>query len=139
MQLFGWIDFYYGLGKTKEIGGCIEAASIVLTNGISYRNCVITRVDYIGNRIYSFGFMDEDGTVRVANVDQVSLVVNPEHKKIRDANNLFYKKWPCEQKQSRLLRLLEISKEASRSSLEKQVDSILDDLGIDQLQNFSWP
>lgn len=139
MNLFGWIDFYNGLEKTKEIGGCIEAASITLANGTSYANAVITRVDYTGNRFYSLGFMDEQGTVRVVNVDQVSVIVSPEHKKIRDVNNQAYQKWAREQKRARALRLLEISRGAARCSYEKELQILLDDIGVQSAEELSAP
>jgi hypothetical protein len=137
MKLFGWIDFYNGLEKTKEIGGCIEAASIILVNGATYANPVITHVDYIGNRFYSLGFMDEKGTVRVVNVDHVSIIEDPKHKKIRDVKNLAYQKWAREQKRIRALRLLEISKGASRSSYEKELQTLMEDIGIETIEDLT--
>ncbi|MFC4769316.1 hypothetical protein [Effusibacillus consociatus] len=139
MNLFGWIDFYSGLEKTKEIGGCIEASSITLANGDTYTNAVITRVDYTGNRFYTVGFMDEQGTVRVVNVDQVSVVENPEYKKVREANNLAYQKWAREQKRLRAVRLLEISKGASRSSYEKELNTLMDDIGVKSVEELYQP
>lgn len=139
MNLFGWIDFYNGLEKTKEIGGCIEASLITLANGASFANAVITRVDYAGNRFYSLGFMDELGTVRVVNVDQVGVVEAPEYKKICDVNNLAYQKWAREQKRLRALRLLEISKGASRSSYEKELRTLMNDIGVATVEELYVP
>ncbi|GAX89932.1 hypothetical protein [Effusibacillus lacus] len=134
MNLFGWMDLYTGLEKTKEIGGCIEAASIELANGEKFRNAVIMRVEYTGNRFYSLGFMDEQGTVRVAHVDQVSVLVNPEHKTIGNVQNLVYQQWAREQKRTRALRLLEISQGAARSSYEKELRCLLEDIGVNSVQ-----
>lgn len=137
MNLFGLIDFYNGLEKTKEIGGCIESASITLADGSDYPNAVITRIDYSGNRFYSLGFMDEKGVVRVVNVDQLSLVLSPEHKKIADVNNLTYQKWAREQKRQRVMRLLEISQGAKPSSYQQELQVLLDDIGVASLEELN--
>jgi hypothetical protein len=137
MNLFGLIDFYNGLEKTKEIGGCIEAASIRLADGTEYQNAVITRVDYSGNRFYSIGFMDESGIVRVVHVDLLSLVLSPEHKKIADVKNRAYQKWSREQTLQRVTRLLKISKGAAPASYQKELQVLLDDLGVSSVDELA--
>lgn len=134
MNLFGLIDFYNGLEKSKEIGGCIEADAIKLSDGTEYKNAVITRVDYSGNRFYTLGFMDENGIVRVVHVDQLSQTLNPAHKKIAEVQNQAYRQWAREQKRARAMRLLEISEGAAPSSYHKELQVLLDDLGVDSVR-----
>ena len=134
MNLFGLIDFYNGLEKTKEIGGCIEADAIKLADGTEYKHAVITRVDYSGNRFYSLGFMDENGVVRVVHVDQLSQTLNPAHKKIANVQNKAYQQWAREQKRERVIRLLEISEGASPASYRKELQVLLDDIGVDSVE-----
>jgi hypothetical protein len=137
MNLFGLIDFYNGLEKIKEVGGCIEASSLTLSDGTTFSNPVITRVDYAGHRIYSLGFMDDAGVVRVVNVDQISVVLSPEHKKIADLNNHAYQTWAREQKRARIRRLLEISEGAKLTSYEKELRTLLDDIGLQSVEEFA--
>lgn len=131
MNLFGYVDIYHGLQKTKEIGGCVETAFIQLVDGTECTNAVITQVDYTGNRLYAIGFMDETGMVRVVNIDHIRLIQNPQHKKIKECLNAAYREWATELKSVRAKRLIEISKGALPSSYEKELNTIMDDIGIE--------
>ncbi|ASS74031.1 hypothetical protein CIG75_02895 [Tumebacillus algifaecis] len=137
MNLFGLIDFYNGLEKCKEIGGCIETESITLADGSQFDNAVIVRVDYTGHRFYSLGFMDEQGAVRVVNVDQLTLVLRPVHKRVADVNNKAYQAWAFAQKSARAKRLLEFSQGAAASSYQKELQTLLNDLGMEETTNLS--
>ncbi|WP_338472769.1 hypothetical protein R4Z10_08595 [Niallia sp. XMNu-256] len=129
-QIKGLKDIHKLLINERTIGGAIEVNTLRLCTGEVYPNAVITHIDLLGSSIYSIGFMTEDHQNIIINISELSLLLEPKHKKIVELNNKAYKKTKTEQKIKYLKRLFEVNKDSFNSIFHDEAKLIIEDIGL---------
>ncbi|WP_243290898.1 hypothetical protein [Bacillus sp. FJAT-47783] len=129
-QINGLRDMNAILTNERKIGGVIEASSIRLRSGEEYSNACIVNVDQLGSNYYSIGFVTEKGEKMIVNVNEISMISSPEHKKIANLNNQYYKETIRKEKFKYLARLFRVYQGNYTIHFYQEVKMILDDIGF---------
>lgn len=129
-KINGLKDIYKLLINERKVGGVIEVNTLRLRTGEVYQNAVITHIDLLGSSIYSMGFITEDQQNIIINISELSLLLEPKHKKIVELNNEAYKKTKTEQKIKYLKRLFEINKDSFNLIFHEEAKLIIEDIGL---------
>ncbi len=130
VQINGLKDIHKILTNERKIGGVIEVKTLRLRTGEVYENAVITHVDLLGSSIYSIGFITEDQQNIIINIQELSLLKDPKHKKIVDLTNQAYKQMKTKQKIKYLKRLFEINENSLNPFFLEEAKLIIDDIGL---------
>ncbi|MED5072591.1 hypothetical protein P9857_00640 [Anoxybacillus geothermalis] len=121
------------LANERKVGGAVEAALLRLRSGEEYRNVCIVHIDQLGAQYYSVGFVTEQGERLIVNVHDISVISAPEHKKIRELNNVAYKREAIHNKRRYLKRLFEIYEGSYTVHFWQEAKMIIDDIGVEAL------
>lgn len=130
-QINGLKDINKILVNNRRISGVVEVKTLRLRTGEVYHNAVITNVDLIGSSIYSIGFMTEDRESLIININELSLLHEAKHKKIRELNNQAYKKIKTEEKLKFLKRLYQVNEGSCNPIFMEEAAAIIEDIGED--------
>lgn len=104
-QVNGLTDIHTLLANERKVGGAIEAKSIRLRTGEEYELPVITSIDFAGTLFYSIGFVTKEGQSMIVNVNDISMIAEPQHKRICELQNDTVK----QQKMQKKIALFEAS------------------------------
>lgn len=126
----GLKDMHTILSNERKVGGVIEADNIRLKNGEEYVNAVITNIDLLGSALYSIGFVAVNGQRIIVNVSEISMINQPQHKKIYNLNNQSFKTIKIEEKLKYLKRLYEVNVGSYTSIFLEEAKMIVDDIGL---------
>jgi hypothetical protein len=130
-QVNGLTDIHTIMVNERKIGGAIEAESIRLRSGEQFDCPVITNIDCSGSSYYSLGFLTAEGKKIIVNVNDISLIVEPVHKKIAELKNRFYKEFKTREKIKYLKRLCEVNQGSNNLPFVKEAKMIIEDIGMD--------
>ena len=129
-QINGLKDIHKLLINERKIGGVIEVNTLRLRTGEVYKHAVITHIDLLGSSIYSIGFITDDHQNIIININELSLLQEPKHKKIYELNNQAYKTTKTKEKIKYLKRLFEINKDSLNSIFLEEARMIIEDIGL---------
>lgn len=130
-QINGLRDMNAILTNHRKIGGGIETSFIRLRSGEEYPHACIVHIDHLGSSYYSIGFVTNLGETVIVNVNEISIISSPEHKKILELKNSAYKDAITKEKLKYLTRLFEIHQGSYTVHFLKEVKMIMDDIGFD--------
>lgn len=133
-QINGLRDIYTVLANERRIGGAIEAQSIRLSTGEVFNNPVITHIDFSGFTFYTMGFVTDQGLRMIVNVNEISKIFSPEHKRIKDLQNSCYKKIKVEEKLRFLKRLCEVNEGCHTKTSLDEIKAVVNDIGLESLE-----
>jgi hypothetical protein len=131
IQINGLRDIHAILSNQRKLGGVIETSFLRLRSGEEYPYACITHVDHLGSNYYSIGFVTNEGKKIIVNVNEVSVISSPEHKKIAELKNVVYKNLMIKEKFKYLKRLFDVHQGSYTIHFLKEVRMILDDIGFD--------
>jgi hypothetical protein len=131
IQINGLRDINAILTNQRKLGGAIEASFLRLRSGEEYPNVCIVHLDHLGSNYYSIGFVTNEGKKMIVNVNEVSVISSPEHKKIAELKNEVYKDFMIKEKFKYLKRLFDIHQDSYTIHFLKEVKMIIDDIGFD--------
>ncbi|MFC3883846.1 hypothetical protein ACFOU2_10160 [Bacillus songklensis] len=130
-QINGLRDINAVLTNHRKIGGVIETSFIRLRSGEKYEHACIVHIDHLGSSYYSIGFVTTKGEKVIVNVNEISVISSPEHKKVLELKNSTYKDTITKEKLKYLTRLFEIHQGSYTIHFLKEVKMIIDDIGFD--------
>ncbi|GAB7388872.1 hypothetical protein BSNK01_27100 [Bacillaceae bacterium] len=130
-QVNGLTDMHTILANERKVGGAIEAEKIRLRSGEEYAYPVITHIDASDTAFYSLGFISEDGKRMIVNVNDVSVIVQPCHKRICELKNGFCRELKTQEKVKYLRRLCEVNDGACTAPFVEEVRFIVNDIGLE--------
>jgi hypothetical protein len=130
-QINGLIDIHKILMNNRRINGVVEVKTLRLRTGEVYHNAVITNIDLIGTSIYSIGFMTEAQENLIININELGMLHEATHKKIRELNNQTYKKIKTEEKLKFLKRLYQVNEGSRNPIFLEEATAIIEDIGQD--------
>jgi hypothetical protein len=130
-QINGLKDIHKILMNNRRINGVVEVKTLRLRTGEVYHNAVITNIDLIGTSIYSIGFMTEAQENLIININELGMLHEATHKKIRELNNQTYKKIKTEEKLKFLKRLYQVNEGSSNPIFLEEATAIIEDIGQD--------
>jgi hypothetical protein len=131
IQINGLRDINAILTNQRKLGGVIEASFLRLRSGEEYPYACIVHLDTLGSNYYSIGFVTNKGERIIVNVNDVSMISSPEHKKIAELKNQVYKNLIIKEKFKYLKRLFDIHQGSYTIHFLKEVKMIIDDIGFD--------
>jgi hypothetical protein len=131
IQINGLRDINAILTNQRKLGGVIEASFLRLRSGEEYPNACIIHLDHLGSNYYSIGFVTNEGKKMIVNINEVSVISSPEHKKIAELKNEVYKNLMIKEKFKYLKRLFDIHQDSYTIHFLKEVKMIIDDIGFD--------
>ena len=129
-QINGLKDIHKLLTNERKIGGVVEAHSLRLRTGEVYPNAVITHIDLLGSSIYSIGFISEDHENIIININELSLLQEPKHKKIYQLENQAYKITKTTEKLQYLKRLFQVNENSLNPIFLEEARLIIEDIGL---------
>jgi hypothetical protein len=129
-KINGLKDIHKLLINERKIGGIIEVNTLRLRTGEVYEHAVITHIDLLGSSIYSIGFMTEDHENIIININELSLLQEPKHKKIVELNNQAYKTTKTKEKTKYLKRLFEVNTDSLNPIFLEEARMIIEDIGL---------
>jgi hypothetical protein len=129
-KINGLKDIHKLLINERKIGGIIEVNTLRLRTGEVYEHAVITHIDILGSSIYSIGFMTEDHENIIININELSLLQEPKHKKIVELNNQAYKTTKTKEKTKYLKRLFEVNTDSLNPIFLEEARMIIEDIGL---------
>lgn len=127
----GLADMHMILSNERRIGGAIEAESIRLRSGEVFNRPVVTHIDFTGTAFYTIGFVSDTGQTMVVHVNEISAIVSPAHKRIKELKNRPFKKRKLQEKLRYLKRLCEVNEGFYTEPFVREAKAILDDIGIE--------
>lgn len=130
-QINGLKDIHKILMNNRRINGVVEVKTLRLRTGEVYHNAVITNIDLIGTSIYSIGFMTEAQENLIININELGMLHEATHKKIRELNNQTYKKIKTEEKLKFLKRLYQVNEGSRNPIFLEEATAIIEDIGQD--------
>ncbi|SFE50885.1 hypothetical protein [Alteribacillus iranensis] len=129
-QVTGFDDMNSILRNERKVGGVIESDYLRLTSGEEYENVVVTKVELIGSAVCSMTCVTEDGQTLMVNVKEVSLIHQPQHKKICELNNEAFKHRKMQQKLKYLKRLFELNEDSLNPLFLEEAMLLIEDIGL---------
>jgi hypothetical protein len=130
-QVNGLTDIHTVMVNERKIGGAIEAEKIRLRSGEEFVCPVITHIDCSGSSFYSLGFLTAEGKTIIVHVNDISMIVEPIHKKIYELKNRYYKEHKMKEKLKYLKRLCEVNHGSNNLPFIKEAKMIIEDIGLD--------
>lgn len=134
-QVNGLTDIFTVLANERRIGGVIEAESIRLSSGEVFKYPVITHIDFTGFTFYTMGFVTDTGLRMIVNVNEISRIVSPVHKRIKELQNSYYKKIKVDEKLKYLKRLCEVNEGCYTKPFVEEVKAIVNDIGWESVES----
>ncbi|KAA9018328.1 hypothetical protein [Niallia endozanthoxylica] len=134
-QINGLKDIHKLLTNERKIGGVIEVNTLRLQTGEVYENAIITHIDLLGSSIYAFGFVTEDLQNIIVNINELSLLQEPKHKKVCEVNNQAYKTTKTKAKIKYLKRLVDLNKDSMNPIFLEELKMIIEDIGFSTIKN----
>jgi hypothetical protein len=131
----GFHDFHTILANERKIGGVIEAEQIQLRSGETFSFPVFTNIDYTGSTFYSLGFISFDGVRMIVNVNDISSIKAPMHKKVSEIYNPNYREMKISEKVNYLRRLYKADQGAFTRPFVQEATLIIEDIGIENVKN----
>ncbi|MCF6094117.1 hypothetical protein L1765_09095 [Microaerobacter geothermalis] len=117
------------LSNERKLGGVIEAEKIKLRSGEEFSNPVIISISGTGTIHCTLGFYTTEGKRYIVNIDDISIIVQPTHKYIKDMKNSSYKKQKIEEKLKYLKRLCEVNQGCHTKTFKAELAAIVEDIG----------
>lgn len=133
-QVNGLTDIHTLLANERKVGGAIEAKSIRLRTGEEYELPVITSIDFAGTLFYSIGFVTKEGQSMIVNVNDISMIAEPQHKRICELQNDTVKQQKMRKKLHYLKRLCELNEGSCLEPFVEEVQLIVNDIGLDVVE-----
>jgi hypothetical protein len=130
-QVNGFNDIFTIIANERKVGGAIEAEKIRLRSGEEFQSPVITNIDYSGSIFYSISFVSDDGSRMIINVNDISMIAEPVHKKLHEINNRIYREHKTEEKIRYLGRLCEVNEGSCTPIFLEEAKEIVEDIGYD--------
>ncbi|MED0676300.1 hypothetical protein ABEV55_06200 [Aneurinibacillus thermoaerophilus] len=134
-QVKGLMDIHTVLSNERKLGGVIEVEYLRLRSGEQFPNAVITSIEMAGNAIYSVGFITEQGKQFIAHVDEISIILEPVHKRICEMSNESYRQIKTVEKLKYLKKLLQANAGSCTPTFRKEVEQLVDDIGVNAAAN----
>jgi hypothetical protein len=134
-EINGFTDIYTILSNERRVGGAIEAESIRLRSGEVFNHPVVTHIDYTGSTFYTIGFVSDKGLKMIVNVTEISAMVSPAHKRIKELKNSHYKNIKVNEKLRYLKRLCELNEGCRTEPFVQEVKAIVNDIGWESVGN----
>ncbi|WP_102345502.1 hypothetical protein [Bacillus sp. Marseille-P3661] len=125
----GFNDIYSIIVNERKIGGLIEANKINLRTGEEFTNAIITNIDYSGSIFYTLTFVADNGERIIVNVNDISKIEAPFHKRVHQIKNKLFKEQKIKEKNSYLKRLCELNKGAFVKTFLDEVLLLVEDIG----------
>ncbi|MFB5661241.1 hypothetical protein [Alteribacillus sp. HJP-4] len=129
-QINGFDDMNTVLANERKIGGVIESDYLRLSTGDEYNNVCITKVELIGSALCSIGCVTEDGQQLIVNAKEVSIIYQPQHKKIYELKNQAFKHTKMNQKKKYLKRLFELNNGSHNPVFLEEAMLVIEDIGL---------
>jgi hypothetical protein len=134
-EVNGFIDIYTILSNERRVGGAIEAESIQLRSGEVFKHPVVTNIDFTGSAFYTIGFISDTGLKMIVNVNEISSIVSPMHKRIKELKNSYYKNIKVNEKLRYLKRLCEVNEGCYTEPFAQEVKAIINDIGLESVDS----
>lgn len=131
----GYNDIYAILANERLVGGVIEAEKIILRSGEQYHNPVITNIDFCGSTFYTLSFVSEIGDRIIVNVSDVSMIVDPFHKRIHEMKNHIVKTQKLKEKNHYLKKLCSLNTNVYIKTFLDEVKLLMEDIGIENISD----
>ncbi|SDI49398.1 hypothetical protein [Alteribacillus bidgolensis] len=129
-QINGYDDMYTVLANERKVGGVIESEYLRLSSGDEFYNVVITKVELIGSALCSIGCVTENGQKLIVNAKDISMIHQPEHKKIFEIRNQTFKHTKMKEKLKYLKRLFELNEGSYNPFFKEEAAMIIEDIGL---------
>lgn len=129
----GFIDIHSILVNERKLGGVIEANGITLRTGEEYNHPVITNIDFFGGMFYTMGFVADDGKHIIVNVNDISKIVEPTHKKIHEIQNKLYRAEKLKEKNVYLKKLCDLNKDVYIKPFIDEASLLVGDIGMENV------
>ncbi|WP_158734906.1 hypothetical protein [Alteribacillus sp. YIM 98480] len=129
-QINGYDDMYTVLANERKVGGVIESEYLRLSSGDEFHNVVITKVELIGSALCSIGCVTESGQRLIVNAKDISMIHQPEHKKIFELRNQTFKHIKMKEKLQYLKRLFELNEGSYNPFFKEEAAMLIEDIGF---------
>ncbi|MFB4164364.1 hypothetical protein ACE1TI_11140 [Alteribacillus sp. JSM 102045] len=129
-QINGYEDMNTVLANERKIGGVIESDYLRLSSGEDFNNVVITKVELIGSAMCSIGCVTEDGQRLIINAKDISVIHQPEHKRIFELRNQSFKHKKIKEKLKYLKRLFELNEGSYNPFFKEEAALLIEDIGL---------
>lgn len=130
-KINGLRDINAILSNQRKLGGVVETAFLRLRSGEEYPNACIVHLDHLGANYYSLGFVTNEGETMIVNVNEISVISSPEHKRMRELKNSAYKDVILKKTFKYLKRLFDVHQGSYTIHFLREVNMIVDDIGFD--------
>lgn len=130
-QVNGLKDIYTIVSNERKLGGAVEAEWIRLRTGEQFENAVITCMDMSGVNFYSIGFVTQEGKCLIVHINDISMISQPKHKRIKELTNPVYKERKTDEKLRYMKRLCDLNEGACTKPFIEELEHIVEDIGMD--------
>ncbi|WP_240374083.1 hypothetical protein [Bacillus piscicola] len=126
----GFDDMHSILRNERKVGGVIESDYLRLSSGEEFHNIVITKVEMIGTALCSLSCVTEEGNMLIVNAKDVSLIHQPQHKKICELCNKEFKQVKMQEKMKYLKRLCDLHEDNLNPIFVEEAMLLIQDIGL---------
>ncbi|GAB6936301.1 MAG: hypothetical protein L5657_05280 [Calditerricola sp.] len=130
----GYRTIYTVVNNERIVGGAVEVDELRLRGGERFRNVVITSIEAGENGTYMVGFVTEDGRRYIAHTSDISLMVQPTHKRVKDLRNPVAREELLKQRLTYLRRVLEVNEGNDSFLFRQEVKNLVNDIGLENVR-----
>lgn len=130
----GYRTIYTVVNNERIVGGAVEVDELRLRSGERFRNVVITSIEAGENGTYMLGFVTEDGRRYIAHTSDISLMVQPTHKRVKDLRNLVAREELLKRRLTYLRRVLEVNEGNDSFLFRQEVKNLVNDIGLENVR-----
>ena len=130
----GYKDIYTVVTNERKVGGAVEVDELRLRSGEAFRNVVIMSIEAAEKGTYMVGFVTEDGRRYIAHTSDISLMVQPTHKRVKDLRNPVAREELMKRRLKYLRRLLEVNEGNDSFLIRQEVKQLVSDIGFENVR-----
>lgn len=130
----GYRTIYTVVNNERIVGGAVEVDELRLRGGERFRNVVITSIEAGENGTYMVGFVTEDGRRYIAHTSDISLMVQPTYKRVKDLRNPVAREELLKQRLTYLRRVLEVNEGNDSFLFRQEVKNLVNDIGLENVR-----